>query len=345
MQFLSLIFITLALFKVCDAFYSIVPPLHVGIVYSTFPGYSGYQPTIYGPGALLFTGIFNQLFIMKDKQQTDDFNVAGKDKAGSPIEFKVSVQHDIISAENARNLIIEFKTEKDYEEPLIGSQINQISIEFTSNRTYSEIINDLPAFSLFIQKSLSNVQIERNSGIRIITVQVKDYKLSENIEKSRKDTADINAKIDLVVKQKILEEKEAQLRREKQQNEQELQYSESLHQKKLKELLARADAEARIIAAQAMASETEISTQAEHDKSIKLAASNEKLLTETFIRYHSGKTIAKEINHLWKIVTGPSNILSKIKSSIDKFFNGDNNKIFFEKSDFEDLLKKVSDDN
>ena len=344
MQFLFLLF-SLTLLKMCDAFYSIVPPLHVGIVYSTLPGYSGYQPIIYGPGSFILTGFFNQLFIMKDKQQTDAFNVAGKDKAGSPIEFKVSVQHDIITAENAKDLIIEFKTEKDYEEALIGSLINQISIDFTSNRTYTEIINNLSAFASFIENGLTEVQTKRNTGIRIISVMVIDYRLSDNIEKSRKDTADINAKIELVDKQTMLEEKEAELRKKKQENEQELQYANSVHQKKLKELVAKADAEARIIAAQAMASETGISSQAEHDKSIKLAASNEKLLTDTFIRYHSGKTVAKEINHLWRVVSGPSNILTKIKSSINNFFNGENHKVFFEKSDFEDLLNKVSEDN
>jgi len=344
MQFLFLL-VSLTLLKVCDAFYSIVPPLHVGIVYSTLPGYSGYQSTIYGPGSFIVTGFFNQLFIMKDKQQTDAFNVAGKDKAGSPIEFKVSVQHDIISAENARDLIIEFKTEKDYEDALIGSLINQISIDFTSNRTYTEIINNLSAFASFIENGLTEVQIKRNTGIRIISVMVIDYRLSENIEKSRKDTADINAKIELVDKQTVLEEKDAELRKKKQQNEQTLQYEEAIHQKKLKELAAVADAEARIIAAQAMADESQISTQAEHDKSIKLAASNEKLLTDKFITYHSGKTVAKELNHLWRTVTGPSNLLSKIKSNIDKFFHGENDKVFFEKSDFEDLLKKADTDN
>ena len=343
MQILFFIFLTL--FKVCDAFYSVVPPQHVGIIYSTLPGYSGYKSTIYGPGSFIVTGIFDQLLIMKDKQQTDAFKVAGKDKAGSPIEFDISVQHDIITAQNARDLIIEFKTEKDYEDALIKSLINQISIEFTSNRTYTEIINNLPAFAAFIENGLTEVQIKRKTGIRIISVMVIDYKLSDNIEKSRKDTADINAKIELVDKQRMLEEKDAELRLKKQQNEQMIQYEEALHQKKLKELAAIADAEARIIAAQAMANETEISTQAEHDKSIKLAASNAKLLTNEFITYQSGKTIAKELNNLWRIVSAPSNIFSKLKSKIDNLFNGVNHKVSFEKGDFEELLKKAQDDN
>jgi len=288
MNFLFLLSIFLTLFKVCDAFYSIVPPLHVGIVYSTLPGYSGYQPPIYGPGSFIVTGFFNQLFIMKDKQKTDDFIVASRDKDGSPIELKVLVQHEIITAENARNLIIEFKTEETYKSTLIGSLINQISIDFTSNRSYTEVISNLTTFASFIENGLTEVQNKRNTGIRIISVMIIDYRLSDSIEKSRKETADIIAKIELVDKQTVLEEKDAELRKKKQVNDLKLEYEELYHKNEFDKLAAAADAEVRLINAHASANESEILTESHYDKSIKLTYLDE-VLTENFITCHLRK--------------------------------------------------------
>ena len=325
-------------------FISWVPQKHIGILYSNDPFSPGFGKTIYSEGTPVFTGLFGSLQTTQEKAQTDTFDIQSYDKSGSMLKIKVSVSHDFENALHAAKAIEKHGNGDLYENTLLKPYLNQLSNDFSSKLTYTEWINQLSNYTLYLEDKLQNVQDNHETGktgINILSVVVVSYQLSEHIENSRKEIAKLNAEISLIQQQKVKADEEAQLAHKVQLNKHNVELREIEHSRKLAELDALAKVEAQLILVKGKAEEDKIIAQREHETALLIAESNQKLLTDKYIELNTHKSLTLYVKNLFDRFTGkPSSkvIKDKLIKVSSKF--PDFNKII-QHADFERILAEI----
>lgn len=326
------------------AFISWVPQKHIGILYSSDPFSPGYGKNIYGEGTPVTTGLFGSLKTTQVTPQSDTFKINSHDSTGSPIFAEVQILHSFENPTYAANALKKYGNGDAYENTLLKPYLNQLSNDFSSKLTYTEWINQLSNYTIYLEDKLQDVQDNHETGktgINILSVVVISYKLSDHIENSRKEIAKLNAEITLIKQQKVKADEEAQLAYKVQLNKHNVELREIEHSRKLAELDALAKVDAQLILVKGKAEENKITAEREHQTALLIAESNQKLLTDKYIELNTHKSLTSYVKNLFDRFTGKlsSNVIKdkliKVSSKFPDF-----NKII-QHNDFERILAEI----